>query len=205
MSVISSKKILELMDDVATPDISKRLIITPLLEPIKIIDPISIDLRLGHQFIIFQHHSFPHLDIASEDYDENVNKYQKRLVRGHAEGITIHPGQYIIGSTLEYIQIPLGVMGYVIGKSTWGRMGLIIATATKVDPGFKGCVTLEIVNDGEVPLVLYPGVPIAQFVLHKSDDPVQIESSSYRYAIGPQFPKFKRKDWKYWTEKNDNS
>ena len=57
----------------------------------------------------------------------------------------------------EYVQLPPGLMCYVIGKSSWGRMGLIIATATKVDPGFKGCITLEIVNEGEIPLVLYPG------------------------------------------------
>ena len=80
-------------------------------------------------------------------------------------------------------------MCYVIGKSTWGRMGLIIATATKVDPGFRGCITLEIVNEGEVPLILYPGLSIAQLVVHETGRS-STYSGRYRYPIGPEFPKF---------------
>ena len=202
MSALTQKKILDLMDADRQKEISNRLIITPLLNPKQDIGPISIDLRLGHQFIIFQRHSFPHLDIQTyESGGEQAETYQKRLIRRHGQGFTIHPGQYVIGSTFEYIQMPAGIMGYVVGKSTWGRMGLIIATATKVDPGFKGCVTLEIVNDGEVPILLYPGIPIAQFVLHETGGS-ETANSTYQNAIGPQFPKFKKNtDWEYWTGK----
>lgn len=204
MSVLTRQEILRLMDASVVKDISKRLIVTPLFNPDEDIGAISIDLRLGHQFIIFERYSFPVLDIRDYNPDgEEAEKYQKRLVRRNGEGFTIHPGQYVIGSTLEYVKIPSKVMGYVIGKSTWGRMGLIIATATKVDPGFKGCITLEIVNDGEVPIILYPGIPIAQFVLHSTDG-AETANSRYEFAIGPQFPRFKNKDpdWLYWTNKN---
>lgn len=205
MTVISRQEILKLMDDSIEKDISKRLIITPLLNPAEDIGAMSIDLRLGNQFIIFQRYSFPVLDIGKYDPNsEEAEKYQKRLLKRHGEGFTIHPGQYVIGSTLEYIKIPPRVMGYVIGKSTWGRMGLIIATATKVDPGFCGCITLEIVNDGEVPIILYPGVPIAQFVLHSTDGK-ETAQSRYEFAVGPQFPKFKsNKDWSYWTKQRSS-
>ena len=71
----------------------------------------------------------------------------------------------------------------------WGRTGLIIATATKVDPGFRGCITLEIVNEGEVPLVLVPGIPIAQLVFHRTEQPVSY-SGVYSCPIGPEFPRF---------------
>jgi dCTP deaminase len=79
-------------------------------------------------------------------------------------------------------------------------MGLIIATATKVDPGFQGCITLEIVNDGEVPLELYPGFPIAQLVFHDTAAEGDY-TGTYICPTGPQFPKFKTNefDWKHWT------
>ncbi len=112
----------------------------------------------------------------------------------------MHPGQLVLGSTLEYVQLPRDLMAYVIGKSSWGRMGLVIATATKVDPGFKGCITLEIVNEGEIPLVLYPGLPIAQLVLHAVVDG-DAYAGGYSCAVGPEFPKFRASDpsWRFWT------
>src|SRR5262249_53553879 len=67
------------------------------------------------------------------------------------------------------------------------RMGLVIATATKVDPGFRGCITLEIINEGEVPLILYPGLPIAQLVFHTTSSP-SAYSGSYHPPLGPHFP-----------------
>src|SRR5439155_26160938 len=87
----------------------------------------------------------------------------------------IHPGQLVLGATLEYLSLPKTVAASVEGRSSWGRLGLIIATACSVAPGFKGCITLELVNDGEVPLVLYPGVRIAQLIFHRT-----LKSASYR-------------------------
>ncbi len=92
-------------------------------------------------------------------------------------------------------------MGYVIGKSSWGRAGLIVATATKVDPGFKGCITLEIINEGESPIVVYPGLPIAQLVLHNIEPPLENEyCGNYKFSVGPVFPDFteKSKNWDFW-------
>jgi dCTP deaminase len=78
-------------------------------------------------------------------------------------------------------------------------MGLIIATATKVDPGFKGCITLEIINEGQVPIVLYPGILIAQLVLHKTSGKSRY-SGRYNHPTGPQFPNFSKdyESWKFW-------
>jgi len=99
-------------------------------------------------------------------------------------------------------------MCYVAGKSSWGRMGLIIATATKVDPGFKGCITLEILNEGEVPITLYPGLPIAQLVFHLASKDDGYEGA-YDCPIGPEFPRFdklkKNKDWQFWIRKNNET
>jgi dCTP deaminase len=78
----------------------------------------------------------------------------------------LHPRSFVLGSTLEWIRMPKNVAGYVTSRSSWGRRGLIIATATGVHPGFTGCLTLELFNSGEIPIALYPGMGISQFFMH---------------------------------------
>lgn len=82
-------------------------------------------------------------------------------------------------------------MAYVIGKSSLGRTGLVIATATAVAPGFGGCVTLEIVNLGEVPLPLYPGMRIAQLVFHSVEGTAEYKGR-YSCSVGPEPPFLER-------------
>lgn len=183
--------------------INMRFIVTPLLNPQESLGTGAIDVRLGNQFIIMKRESFPLLDVSRLDaIDSDIEKYQERVIKPYGEKFILHPRQLVIGSTLEYIQLPPDLMCYVIGKSTWGRMGLIIATATKVDPGFRGCITLEIINEGEIPLVLYPGLPIAQLVLHRTSGHDSY-NGGYSCAIGPEFPKFsgKTQAWQYWTDR----
>jgi dCTP deaminase len=172
-------------------DLGRRLVITPLLNVDESLGPSSLDVRLGNQFLIFK-----------RDHSESgdMGRFQQRIVRPLRKPFVLHPRQLVIGSTLEYVQIPPGLMCYVVGKSSWGRMGLIIATATKVDPGFRGCITLEIINEGEVPLILYPGLPIAQLVFHQTAGSSTYDGS-YRCPIGPQFPKLSpaHPRWKFWT------
>ena len=87
-------------------------------------------------------------------------------------------------------------------KIKLGTYGVNYCSATKVDPGFKGCITLEIINEGEVPIVLYPGIPIAQLVFHEVIGEAEYDGN-YSYATGPQFPEFSRKyeKWKFWYKK----
>jgi dCTP deaminase len=170
--------------------IVERLIVTPLFDPEQSIADAAIDVRLGTEFILFRKEAFHALDIsASESLLSDIGRYQERVIRRIQDRFVLHPRQLVIGSTLEYVQLPTNIMAYVIGKSTWGRTGLIIATATKVDPGFRGCITLEMINEGEVPLVLFPGMPIAQLVLHRTERPTKY-SGVYSCPIGPEFPRF---------------
>lgn len=78
----------------------------------------------------------------------------------------LHPHNFVLGVTLEWIRLPANLAGYVIGRSCWGRRGLIIATAVGVHPGFTGCLTLELSNVGEIPIAIKPGVQICQLFLH---------------------------------------
>lgn len=183
------------------PRLSERLLLTPLLAPSESFGPSSLDVRLGNQFLVFRKETLRLLDVGdSVDSVPDMGRFQQRIVLPLRRRFVLHPGQLVIGSTLEYVQVPNDLMCYVVGKSSWGRMGLIIATATKVDPGFKGCITLEIINEGEVPLILYPGLPIAQLVFHRASGTEKYEGT-YQCPIGPQFPKLAPPPrlWRFWT------
>jgi dCTP deaminase len=197
MSVLTREKIVAFMNKTK---IEERLVVTPLINQDESLGPSSIDVRLGNEFIIMKQQSFPILDISNkEELSQRIEKYQEKVRIDFKEGFVLHPNHLVIGSTFEYIGLPNNIMAYVIGKSSWGRMGLIIATATKVDPGFKGCITLEIINEGQVPIVLYPGILIAQLVLHKTSGKSRY-SGRYNHPTGPQFPNFSKdyENWKFW-------
>lgn len=200
MAVLTRPEIQRFME---LPALADRLIVTPLLAPTDAIGPSSVDVRLGNQFLIFRRETFDIMDVGrTEMTNHDRHRYQQRLVSPIGQKFVLHPGELVIGSTLEYVQLPSSLMCYVIGKSSWGRMGLIIATATKVDPGFRGCITLEIVNEGQIPLILYPGLPIAQLVLHTAPAGTRYEGR-YHCPIGPEFPKLRSSDpgWGFWTSK----
>jgi dCTP deaminase len=82
----------------------------------------------------------------------------------------LHPGRFVLASTLEWMKFPASLGGYVTGKSTWGRRGLVIETAAGIHPGFNGCLTLELANVGEVPIIIRPGMRICQIFVHEVRD-----------------------------------
>ena len=99
-----------------------------------------------------------------------------------------------MGSTLEYIALPRDIEAQVEGRSSWARLGLTIASATTVHPLYKGVVTLELCNNGTIPLELVPGVKIAQIIFHLvspplSDQQMEEIKCKYQYSIGPGFSK----------------
>lgn len=185
--VLTCADIQEFMERSAILD---RIIATPLFNAKQSLVDAALDVRLGTEFILFRKEAFSALDMSeTESLTANVERYQERVIRRVGDPFVLHPRQLVIGSTLEYIQLPPTLMAYVVGKSTWGRTGLVIATATKIDPGFRGCITLEIINEGEVPLILLPGIPVAQLVFHRTEGPITY-SGVYSCPIGPEFPRF---------------
>lgn len=195
MSVLSKDELINLVR-------TKKLVITPILSKEETFDNVSLNVRLSNQFIIMKKQSFPSFDIKK--HPNNIEECHKKIKINYHESFILHPGELVLGSTLEYFSIPKDLMGYVIGKSSWGRAGLIIATATKVDPGFKGCITLEIINEGTAPIVVYPGLPIAQLVLHNINTTVENEyTGNYKFSVGPVFPDFTEKTvkWDFWFPK----
>ncbi|MBD3376701.1 dCTP deaminase [candidate division KSB1 bacterium] len=186
MSLLLKDEIIDLLDK---PAIQKRLVITPILDRDEQIGASSVDVRLGNEFIIFRKVMFPAIDIGNhESIRTEQLKYQERLRINFKEPFVFHPNDLILGCTFEYIALPKSIGAYLKGRSTWARMGLIVSAPTKIDPFFHGCLTLELHNAGDAPLVLYPGVPIAQLVFHRSTTEAEYKGH-YNCATGPQYPR----------------
>jgi dCTP deaminase len=92
------------------------------------------------------------------------------------DDFVLHPRSFALASTIEWLRIPTDLAGYVTGRSSLGRRGLIIATAVGVHPGFTGCLTLELSNLGDVPIIIRPGMTVAQLFLHAVEGATESES-----------------------------
>jgi dCTP deaminase len=163
---------------------SEQLIVTPLLDSSQV-GPASIDLRLGFHFLLSRRANIPYFDPIEEDVESRLPKYQEGLTLSRGSNFYLHPGEFVLGASLEYLRMPLNLGGYVTSRSSWGRVGLVIATATAVGPGFLGVITLELANVGTAPLILRPGVRIAQIVLHTSG-PSDGYAGRYRCPTFPE-------------------
>lgn len=190
MTVLSSKEIKEYL--IRTPD-EDPLIIMPLIDPKKQCKTSSIDLRLAFDFILTKRAELATLNFHDPNLKDRLGSFYERVYVGYGREFVLHPRELVLGSTLEYIRMPKDLIAYLVGRSTWGRLGLIIATATLLHPGFKGCPTLELINQGNIPIPLYPGWCIAQLVFHKLESP---EASAYisKYSgwVGPTSPEFSK-------------
>ncbi|MEN3147902.1 dCTP deaminase [Neorhizobium sp. IRAMC:178] len=124
----------------------------------------SIDLRLGRWFRTMRHARTEVLKVSGVE-DEPVPT-KEHFVR-FGERFILHPRNFVLGITLEWLRLPSDLAGYVTGKSSLGRRGLIIETAAGIQPGFAGCLALELSNVGEVPIALLPGMEVCQIFLHE--------------------------------------
>ena len=104
----------------------------------------------------------------------------------------LHPRHFVLAATLEFIGLPDDMSAYVVGRSSWGRLGLVVATAVYVQPGFHGCLTLELVNDGDSPIRLTPGTRIAQLVVHRLEHPSPARDDDDQKYLAPVRPQASR-------------
>ena len=184
MSILSSKDIRKWLKK----PFPERLVITPLLDREEQTKGNAVDLRLGSEFIITRRTFFAALNPSDQAIRKRIGEYQERVRLGLRQQFVLHPNQLILAHTMEYVGLPSRLAAYVIGRSSWGRLGLVIATATFVSPGFKGCITLELINHGEAPLILYPTARIAQLVLHLTKGRADY-GSRYICPTSPEFSK----------------
>ena len=160
------------------------------------VQPASVDLRLGDSFRVFHNHRAAAIDLR----EPPTNLTEEVVIEGD-QPFVIHPGEFALGRTQEHVEIPDDIVSRIEGKSSLGRLGLIVhATAGFVDPGFRGTLTLEITNLTRVPIVLWPGKPIAQLSFMTLDRPAErpyghpdlgshyvghVDATESRYEGGP--------------------
>ncbi len=184
MSTLTKKEIKERFKQ----PYNDELVITPILSESQIGDT-SVDVRLSNQFIVFRIHKCGVFQ-PYKTPSANLRKMQERQVVRFGKNFILHPGMLVLASTLEYISMPSNLECQVEGRSSWARIGLQIATASSIEPGFKGVVTLELSNVGTIPLELYPGVRIAQLLFHDAEPSIEkpyVGEHKYQCPVGPQF------------------
>lgn len=158
---------------------SGKLYLSPILDPVNQIGPVSIDLRLGHVALLVRASGLSHVDPENylaarfNDHLRERNKRQKfsRYEFTFGEPLLLHPGSLTLVPTLEWIQLPENVKGVVTARSSWAREGLNIATANFINPRYNGIITLELANLGHIPIALYPGMRIAQIAFYQVRSP----------------------------------
>jgi dCTP deaminase len=159
-SVLSDGTIRRLVDE-------GRIKIEPWDE--ELVQPASVDVRLGNSFRVFHNHKVTAIDLR-----EPPSGLTEQVHVADDEPFVIHPGEFCLGRTLERVELPDDIVSRLEGKSSLGRLGLIVhATAGFLDPGWRGTLTLELNNLTRVPIRLYAGLPIAQLSFMALDAPAQ--------------------------------
>jgi len=179
-----------------------RIVVTPILDLERQLGPSSLDIHLGTEFRVFQRQLYTHFDMFA-DKDRQAHQAQRyaSLLRVGFQRITddffvLHPGEFALASTLEYIGLPADLAARLEGRSSWGRMGLQIhSTAGFIDPGFRGTVTYELTNLGKVPIPLYVGFRVGQlaFFLLSEDAVIPYSAKSgrkYYQQLGTQYSQY---------------
>ena len=144
-----------------------RIVIRPL-NPDDI-QPASVDLRLDRRFLVFNNFTRPYIDVK-----QGLEDLTQPVEIGDDEPFVLHPGEFVLGSTLEHIELPDDLVARLEGKSSLGRIGLVIhSTAGFVDPGWKGHLTLELSNLARLPITLYHGMKIGQISYLRLSTPAE--------------------------------
>ena len=122
------------------------------------LQPASVDLRLDNTFLVFRHTSKAYIDLARE-----LDGLTEVVRAPEGEPFMLHPGEFVLGSTIEKVTLPDDIVGRLEGKSSLGRLGLLThVTAGFCDPGFSGYLTLELSNVSNLPITLYKGMRVGQ-------------------------------------------
>ncbi|QGA83615.1 dCTP deaminase [Halomicrobium sp. LC1Hm] len=181
-------------------DILRRLEAGDLvIEPLDDIDlqvqPASVDLRLGREFLEFQHANIPCIHPNSE---QETEEYTDRVTVEDDDEYILHPGDFVLGTTHERVEIPADLIAHVEGRSSLGRLAIVVhATAGLCDPGYEGQITLELSNLGTAPVALSPGMRISQLTFTELKTPAdrpygEERGSKYQGQSGPQASKIEK-------------
>lgn len=165
---------------------SGRIVVEPLAD--NAIQPSSVDLRIDRHFRVFRNHTLGLIDVK-----QNLDELTELVEVSEDDPFILHPGEFVLGSTLERIVVPTDLVARLEGKSSLGRLGLLIhSTAGFVDAGWDGQLTLELSNVANLPITLYAGMKIGQISFQQmtsaADNPYGSSAigSKYQHQVGPR-------------------
>lgn len=187
MAILSDKTIKEYLEE-------GKIVIDPLKDEQQI-QPSSVDMRLGDEFKVFKVIRKPYIDPKDE---EDIAEYMESSTVPEGEAFIIHPNEFALATTQEYVKLPDDLVARVEGRSSMGRLGVTMhVTAGYVDPGFEGRITLEISNIGAMPVALYPGQRVCQLVFETMTTPAELpyghpkRNSKYMKQLKPESSRVK--------------
>lgn len=187
MAILSDKTIKEYLEE-------GKIVIDPLKDEQQI-QPSSVDMRLGDKFKVFKVIRKPYIDPKDE---EDIAEYMESSTVPEGEAFIIHPNEFALATTQEYVKVPDDLVARVEGRSSMGRLGVTMhVTAGYVDPGFEGRITLEISNIGAMPVALYPGQRVCQLVFETMTTPAELpyghpkRNSKYMKQLKPESSRVK--------------
>jgi dCTP deaminase len=139
-----------------------------------LVQPSSVDVRVDSSFRVFHNQRYPFIDVR-----QPMDELTELVTVPEDEPFILHPGEFVLGQTLERVRLPDDLVARLEGKSSLGRLGLLIhSTAGFVDAGFEGNLTLELSNVANLPITIYHGMPIGQISFMRMDAPVELPYGS---------------------------
>jgi dCTP deaminase len=164
------------------------LVVDPLDDPDLQVQPASIDLRLGGEFLVFRTPHVPFID----PFEKGSEAYTEPVTVEDGGTFIMHPGEFALGTTLERVKLPDDLVARVEGRSSLGRLAIVVhATAGFLDPGFEGRITLELSNLGRIPVALRPRMRVSQIAIYQMTSPAErpyghpSRGSKYQGQEGP--------------------
>jgi dCTP deaminase len=190
---------LHVFDRLTTEKSERRITIEPVVNLRRQLGPSSLDIHLGYEFRVFKYQQYTHLEPFATRHElrRDLAKYTELVaiqVNPNVGRFILHPGEFALASTLEFIGLPDDIAARVEGRSSWGRLGLQVhSTAGFIDPGFSGTVTYELSNVGRLPIPLYVGLRVGQLAFFEvSCGAVKPYGSARKYhgQFGPRESRF---------------
>lgn len=168
--------------DIKQALLSKKVVINPQPDLSTQLGSCLLDLRLGNSFRVFNHSRTPYLDPQNP---ETLKDVTTEVTVKDGEAFTLHPGEFVLAMTMEYVEMPDDLTGHLEGRSSIGRLGIVVhSTAANIECGFRGNITLELANMGRIPVVLHPGMRICSLSFLQLTSPAEV-------------PYYKKKSAKY--------
>src|SRR5260221_404297 len=168
---------------------SKRIVIKPTPDLTTQLGSCSIDLRLGNNFRVFDHSQHAYIDPSKKDYSNEITK----VIKVEKDGdFIMQPGEFVLAVTLESVKIPADLMGRLEGRSSLGRLGLVVhSTASIFDPGWDGNPVLELGNLGRMAIKLTVGMRICAMTFEELSSPAEVpyvkkKDAKYTFQTGPE-------------------